>query len=395
MQDMNILHVARNPLTGVWSVMKNLAGWQKANGVGEVGLLVLADRNWPESYRAELLELARKGYWTASVGTYSSFGTLAFGLHIGDLGGRTTDLNHAILEFSNQRGRASKTIVHYHNAWLSGVFMPKRETRENHLRFVTTFHGIQGARALREQPVRKLIHKGFAARTAKRSDALVSVDSKNPEVAKEVLGLQPKAFAVIHNGANQSLESGCPRLNGAAEFVVGHVGGISDGKGWRFTAEAIDLLKSQGANVRLVIAGAGQEAEEARRWCDQREHCEYLGFVRDAAKTVMPRLDLMVLPSLSEGLPMALLEALSAAVPIAATPVGGIPDIIDDCGNGFLIERDPIKLAEIIAQIEADPALHRRLSDGARTKFFDHFSIDASAGAYESLYQKCFAEDAL
>ncbi len=385
-----VLHLARLPMTGVWSLMRNLALWQREAEGRRVGLLLLLNDDWPQQYHEELAALRARKVDVTVVPATRAFGTLAFFLHFAEGYHPRCHWRAAAERFHAATGTRD-SVVHVHNAWLSGVFLsppPPGRCRAS----VVTFHGVAGARALRRQPVRRWIHRQYGLLTGARADALVSVDSANPTVTRDLFGLTPDRFEIIANGVYPLQERGCPGLTGAAGFTVGHVGVIDEGKGWEVTARAVDLARARGVDARLLIAGAGPEQDRARDWCGSRPHCEYLGTVRAAARTVMPRLDLMALPSLSEGLPMALLEALSAGVPIVATRVGGIPEIVQDDRNGYLVQRSEEAVAAVIERLARDRASHERVARGALERFQSRFHIGRCAEHYARVYARAIEE---
>lgn len=94
----------------------------------------------------------------------------------------------------------------------------------------------------------------------------------------------------------------------------------------------------------------------------------------------------MALPSLGEGLPMAVIEAFSFGIPVVATAVGGLPQAICEGRNGFLIERSVEAMAAALRRVIVDTKLHAELSRGARQKHMDEFSLEVMGAAYERLY---------
>jgi glycosyltransferase involved in cell wall biosynthesis len=176
-------------------------------------------------------------------------------------------------------------------------------------------------------------------------------------------------------------------LRGAREFIVGHVGSVTESKGWRILAEAVLSLRKRGLPVRLVVAGDGEQLPELTELSrNNPDAISALGRVPHAGKDVIPQLDALGLISRWEGQPLCILEALSCGVPVVATDVGGIMETIVDGESGFIVSRSAEQTAERIAQWVESPALHAKMSDAARSTFMERFHIDRVGAAYAKLY---------
>lgn len=111
-----------------------------------------------------------------------------------------------------------------------------------------------------------------------------------------------------------------------------------------------------------------------------------LGFVPGAAR-YLKALDLFVLPSVKEGLPYTVMEAMAAGVPIVATRVGGIPDLIDTQRSGLLVPpKNPQALAEAIAAIITHPDRARTMAGAAQRNIEEHFRMGAMLERTIGLY---------
>lgn len=149
---------------------------------------------------------------------------------------------------------------------------------------------------------------------------------------------------------------------------------------------------SPGASLRLLMGGDG-ELDEVRKRADAlglSGQLQLLGWVRGADKEAhLSSAWMYCLPSYNEGLPMSVLEAMAAGLPIITTPVGGIPEAVTDGVEGFLVEPgDVARLTHCIAQLIGDPALARRMGDAARRKVEATFSSDAVLPRVERLYRE-------
>src|SRR5207302_6843198 len=110
---------------------------------------------------------------------------------------------------------------------------------------------------------------------------------------------------------------------------------------------------------------------------------------RDDLDGYLPFLDLLVLPSFTEGLPNVVLEASAAGVPVVATAVGGTPEVIEDGVSGHLVPAgDPAALARRILDCIADEKERRRMGQLGRQRIEEHFTFAAQARQYQTLFER-------
>lgn len=126
----------------------------------------------------------------------------------------------------------------------------------------------------------------------------------------------------------------------ADDFVIGFVGRLSEEKGAKYLIEAASEMKSRDMRFKIIIVGDGPERERLSNMIEEMrlgENVFFTGFQKNGEEW-FPAFDVFVLPSLTEGTPMALLEAMSMGIPVIASDVGGVPDVIEDGVNGFLVK---------------------------------------------------------
>ena len=375
-----VLHVALNPVTGPWSVMRDLALAQAASGrYSAVGLGVITSKDWPSQYVEELMETRLPAFRASTI---KAFGTAQF------LWQRfqRPPIRNWVDELMLKSG-AKRAVVHFHNAWMSGVFLPLRRLSSGQIRTVATFHGVNAV--LDGKPVRRFLHRWMAARLTRYGTRLASVDRSNLDLAETVLGLRPDLFTVIPNGVADDPAARATAWNGEGQFRVGHVGSITERKGWRIGAVAVLQLAAEGRHVRYVIAGNGPEAGQAEAL--SRKHpnvIEYLGHVPKPRTNLLPKLHALSVMSAHEGLPMTIIEALSVGLPVLATSVGGIPEMIQDGVNGRLLPRNVEALAESILRLYNNTAEQERLGIESRRVFCKKFEISKVVELYDAVYTK-------
>jgi glycosyltransferase involved in cell wall biosynthesis len=376
-----VLHLALQPVTGPWSVIRSLAAEQQRMGLyAGVGVGVIAYADWPGEYRHDLAKFGHLGFIST---TPAFFGTASF---LWQLVSRPP-IDEWVKELA-ARTNAREVVVHIHNAWLSGALLPLR-VKDVSVSVVATFHGIAGAAALRKQPVRRRIHRWLAQRLTKFGATLTSVDEANLKQAEELFGLVPARFAIVPNGL--PVAANLPRTGAqrAGELVVLHAGALNEGKGWRIAADAVLSLRRAGDEVRLLVAGGGPDRAAVEAFSRENPDCiEYVGYVRDPVRTLFPKTDVFVLMTDNDGLPMAIIEALSCAVPVISTRIGGIPHAVLDGQSGILVDRTSSALADAIRLLHRAPDRLAELSRGALQTFLERFDATLVAASYDAIYQR-------
>ena len=173
------------------------------------------------------------------------------------------------------------------------------------------------------------------------------------------------------------------------EIVLGYVGRLSEEKGLRYLVEAgYELLRS-GLRLRVLIIGDGPQRTEIENFAKEvglQKRVIFAGFKNEIEK-LLASIDIFVLPSLTEGTPMALLEAMAYGIPIVATAVGGVPKVIDSGENGILVPAaDPEKIAEAVLTICRDNDFRTKLSEMAKETIRSKFNINEWVRKIESVY---------
>jgi glycosyltransferase involved in cell wall biosynthesis len=226
-------------------------------------------------------------------------------------------------------------------------------------------------------------HRGAAARAYLWADRLMSpltttticVAQGDRDAGLRVRTCRASRTVVIHNG----VELDRPRREpgpAARPFTVLSVGRLRPPKDFRTLVGAMAALER--GSVRLRIAGDGPEraalaAEVARLGLDG--DVELLG-TRSDVDELLADADLFVLSSESEGLPMSVLEAMAAGLPVVASAVGGVPELVREGETGTLVPPgDSAALASAIRRIAEDPALRDRLGIAARARAEREFSL--------------------
>ncbi len=239
--------------------------------------------------------------------------------------------------------------------------------------------------------------RAFVAGTFRRCDAVITLAETWRRFYIDALGIAPYRALILKNPVK--LPESPPAPPTAPPVRLLYLGMLSEPKGAFDLIEAIAALdEAARADLRVVMAGHGriEDARERIAAADLGEVIELRGWIgpeeRDA---LLSETHVLVLPSHFEGLPMALLEAMSFAIPPIATPVGGIPDVLRDGDNGLLVPPgEPAALAAAIGRIAGDEALRLRLGKRAR-RSVEPYSADGYADALVEIYKHAAADGAL
>lgn len=171
--------------------------------------------------------------------------------------------------------------------------------------------------------------------------------------------------------------------------VIGVGVRLAEQKGLSYLIEAMSSVLRAVPNARLVIAGYGplRDAlgEQARRR-GVSDHVLFLGKRMDMIE-VMQAFDVYALPSIWEGLPLVVLEAMAVGCPVVASDVGGVSSAVEHGENGLLVEpRQPDQLAEALVRVLCDRDRRLRLGKNGRERFVKHFTAETMARRYGRLY---------
>jgi glycosyltransferase involved in cell wall biosynthesis len=179
-----------------------------------------------------------------------------------------------------------------------------------------------------------------------------------------------------------------------------YIGRVAREKGLYETMQGLRLAHELGVDARLIVAGSGPEEPRLRRYAQALGIAPRVCFVgpifgNDKVKLLFGA-DVMVLPSYSEGLPYALLEAMAAGVPVIATPVGAIPDVVSDGIHGYLVPpRDGKAIAEALAMLSSDREKVAWMSRACRRRVRAAFSIDRLAQEFSCHYARLLGNASL
>jgi glycosyltransferase involved in cell wall biosynthesis len=277
-------------------------------------------------------------------------------------------------------------------------FIPRRARR---LPIVTTIHGwtYTGGNT------RMRLYEWFDAYSLKFIDAVVIVNKamlSNSRLNK----LDRKKVFVVNNGIPSSDWAKPSHLSNSGTsspqkldhniidfckrvYTIGSIGRLSPEKGYSCLIEALNFLVKEGFDIHLIIIGEGYERNSLKALVAQFELSDRVmlaGYLNDA-KNYLPYFNLFALSSLTEGLPITLLEAMQEKVPIIATKVGGIPEVLQDGKGGLLVNTGSSKnLAEAISSIYHNPNLAADLASVSYQEVITKYTSENMALGYLDIY---------
>ncbi|MBR7888728.1 glycosyltransferase family 4 protein [Marinomonas sp. A79] len=171
--------------------------------------------------------------------------------------------------------------------------------------------------------------------------------------------------------------------------IIGHVGALVDKhKGQKVLIEAAQLLEDTHPDLHFVFFGNGVDEEEFKSLSKHSKNITWMGF-KENIGDFLPYFDIFAFPSRNEGLGSTLLDVMNANVPIIASNVGGIPDIVINNVTGVLIEpNDSEVLKNAIIQLSTDEPLQARLVAGAKDQL-EKYTPEKMAQSYITIYNSC------
>lgn len=362
--DARVLHaIAPGPVGGAESAVLGLTAGLAEAGVGVVlGVLADAsstpfiDRARAEGRQVEVIQAPGRAYWR----DWSGLRRLVRDHRIG--------------------------LVHTHG--YRADMMGYLAGRSEGIPVVCTAHGFTDGSA------KNRLNQSLANLALRRDSAVIAVSA--PLAARlAAAGVDPARIVTIPNAWRPPSAPPFGRdaaraslgLEGAGP-LVGWVGRLSHVKGADIALEAMALVRDTGATLVFVGDGPDRAALEAQASAlGLGTRARFVGSV-PVASAILPAFDALVLSSRSEGTPMILLEAIHAGVPIVASAVGGVPDLVPD-GTGLLVPSgDPAALASAVDEVlaHADPA--RARARAARAHVAERFSPAEWVSRHLSVYQR-------
>lgn len=167
-------------------------------------------------------------------------------------------------------------------------------------------------------------------------------------------------------------------------LIIGYIGTLDNRKGTNNLLESISSISKKYSNIKFLIGGIGPLENVVAEYANKNPNISFMGFVqKDSIPKLFNEMTLFVLPSLSEGVPNVILEAMACGTPVLATKVGGIPDIVEDGHTGFLMEdNSPQCIEQNILRVLSSQNLEN-IVDNAKFLIDTEYSLEASIVRYK------------
>jgi glycosyltransferase involved in cell wall biosynthesis len=272
-------------------------------------------------------------------------------------------------------------IVHANQAWpwacgygeLAALLTPG-------VRVVAVDHlPVSGAIPRRRVVARRLL--------ARRLHAHVSVGESSARLIEDIVGLPAGSVGAVPNGVPAAPGNTAPELAHTPGLVIGSLGRLTAQKGYDQLVRVLPDLP--GATVVLVGDGPEREALQALAAAlGVDDRLLITGWTADA-RSYLPRFDIFALPSLWEGMPLSILEAMHAGLPVVASAVGSVAEAVGDGDTGYVVPPgDRQALKAVLARLLADPELRSRMGSRARAIASERFTAEVMARCYEEIYRE-------
>jgi len=251
---------------------------------------------------------------------------------------------------------------------------------------------------------RTAVFRGLERLLAPVADTLIAV---SPEVRDDLVALKiapPEKFEVIRLGIEldervvhaQEERKRTRRVMGVPDdrFLVGWIGRMTGVKRGADVLRAFRLLRDQGVDATLCMVGDGPEREQLEALASNlglMHDCLFAGYQEDVGP-FFAAFDAFLLPSANEGTPVTAIESIASGCPVVATRVGGVPDVVEEGVDGFMVEPGDLEaIADRLGRLAADPELRARMGAAGRQRVLPRYAVERLVDDVDSLYRSLLA----
>lgn len=267
------------------------------------------------------------------------------------------------------------TVIHTHHRM--AAFYVRLTGLYKYCRFINTSHNT-------------FSNRKALTRFAYNKAHLIACGEMVKKNLTDVFGL--KDVTVIHNAVkpfNEDIvmDKELQKAREDGKFLVGNIGRLSEQKGMEYYIQSVSDVHTSHPDTQFYIIGSGEDEEKLKKMAEGLP-ISFLGYRTDV-QNLMSQLDLIVLSSLWEGLPLTPIEAFSVGKTIVATGVDGTLEIVKDGENGLVVEpRNSKAIAESVSWIIEHPEKKMNMEKKARISFEQNYSIEKLAEQYIKYYKR-------
>ncbi len=276
-------------------------------------------------------------------------------------------------------------IIHAH--WLFSGLIAVLAGKITNKPVVLTLHG-SGLKNMPDSIISKVLIKWILSMCSKT----ITVNSKMCERLISS-GVNAEKITFIPNGVDCNRFKEPQKTDNTNRIIS--VGSLVEVKGHMYLLQAFKHVSKEYPTARLVLVGDGPLRHELEDIASKLGISVSVEFVGEVGHNRVPSLlessDLFVLPSLSEGMPLALLEAMCASMAVIASNIDGIPDVVEDGVTGLIVEpEDASSLSESIKRLLGDNKLRCKMGLAARARVMSKFTLDRVSEDTLQVYQKVY-----
>jgi N-acetyl-alpha-D-glucosaminyl L-malate synthase BshA len=284
-------------------------------------------------------------------------------------------------------------VLHVHYAIphsIAAMLAQQMVASARRLPYITTLHGTD-ITLVGADPS----YFGITKFSIEKSDGITAISESLREQTVEIFGV-PNEIRVIHNFVNCDLYHPDNEKKGAAAYAPGGEKLLLHLSNFRPVKRVLDCIRilaevRKSVPARLLMAGDGPErpgAEHLARTLKVDQHVLFLG-KQNHVERLIPLADVLLMPSEMESFGLAALEAMACGVPVVASDVGGVSEVVADGETGFLAAAgDVAAMARHARRLLTDEDLHRRMSHAARHLAETQFRLSPAVDRYEAAYRR-------
>lgn len=253
------------------------------------------------------------------------------------------------------------------------------------------------------EPLNKFVKKAYLLSetfSAGIQQRIIAVSEYDRQSALAHKICAPHKISVIHNGLNEKNYNFLAKEKALADLKLdpqyrywGTIASFYKVKGYAYLAETVKMLKEEApaffTHNRLVWIGEGPELAEIKKYLNTSNLSDYVKIIKptDQDWRFLKAFDCFILPSVKEGLPYSILEAGLAKIPVISTEVGGLPEIIRDKENGYLVApANHLALKNIILELEQNQHKKAECAEKNYLNIKQNFSLDQTIAETEKIY---------